>query len=94
MKSQEAIKQQGDVIWHTANLLRGLYRPPQYRRVMTPPPYRPNAWFDHQKTKIGFEIPFNRHFYKYRPLRPLAAIEQVIADLERDNGALLKEVTA
>jgi type I restriction enzyme M protein len=57
-------------------------------------PYRPDAWIDHQKTKVGFEIPFNRHFYEYKPPRPLAAIEKDIADLERDIVALLKEVTA
>lgn len=57
-------------------------------------PYRPDAWIDHQKTKVGYEIPFNRHFYEYKPPRPLAAIEQDIADLERDIVALLKEVTA
>ncbi len=57
-------------------------------------PYRPDAWIDHQKTKVGYEIPFNRHFYEYKPPRPLAAIEKDIADLERDIVALLKEVTA
>ena len=36
MKNAESIKQQGDVIWNIANLLRGPYRPPQYRRVMIP----------------------------------------------------------
>lgn len=36
MKNHEALKQQGDVIWNIANLLRGPYRPPQYRRVMIP----------------------------------------------------------
>ncbi|MDP9899095.1 type I restriction-modification system subunit M [Variovorax ginsengisoli] len=36
MKTSESIKQQGDVIWNIANLLRGPYRPPQYRRVMIP----------------------------------------------------------
>lgn len=36
MKNQEALKQQGDVIGNIANLLRGPYRPPQYRRVMIP----------------------------------------------------------
>lgn len=36
MKNYEALKQQGDVIWNIANLLRGPYRPPQYRRVMIP----------------------------------------------------------
>lgn len=36
MSNREALKQQGDVIWNIANLLRGPYRPPQYRRVMIP----------------------------------------------------------
>ena len=36
MKNLDALKQQGDVIWNIANLLRGPYRPPQYRRVMIP----------------------------------------------------------
>lgn len=36
MKNYEALKQQGDVIWNIANLLRAPYRPPQYRRVMIP----------------------------------------------------------
>jgi len=36
MKTFDAFKQHGDVIWSIANLLRGPYRPPQYRRVMIP----------------------------------------------------------
>src|SRR5436190_22932097 len=36
MKNLEAFKERGDVIWNIANLLRGPYRPPQYRRVMIP----------------------------------------------------------
>ncbi len=36
MKHLDAFKQHGDVIWNIANLLRGPYRPPQYRRVMIP----------------------------------------------------------
>ncbi|OYW20424.1 MAG: DNA methyltransferase, partial [Burkholderiales bacterium 12-64-5] len=36
MKPFDALKEQGDVIWNIANLLRGPYRPPQYRRVMIP----------------------------------------------------------
>lgn len=57
-------------------------------------PYRPDAWIDHLKTKVGYEIPFNRHFYEYKPPRPLADIERDIAELERDIVALLKDVTA
>ena len=36
MKTLDAFKEHGDVIWNIANLLRGPYRPPQYRRVMIP----------------------------------------------------------
>ncbi len=57
-------------------------------------PYRHDAWIDHSKTKVGYEIPFNRHFYEYEPPRPLEAIEHDIESLERDIIAMLKQVTA
>jgi type I restriction-modification system DNA methylase subunit len=38
-------------------------------------PHAPDAWIDHDKTKTGYEIPFNRHFYVFKPLRPLAEID-------------------
>lgn len=38
-------------------------------------PYAPDAWIDHEKTKVGYEIPFNRHFYVFKPSRPLAEID-------------------
>ena len=38
-------------------------------------PYAPDAWIDHEKTKVGYEIPFNRHFYVFKPPRPLAEID-------------------
>jgi len=42
-------------------------------------PHAPDAWIDHDKTKVGYEIPFNRHFYVFTPPRPLAEID---ADLK------------
>jgi type I restriction enzyme M protein len=57
-------------------------------------PYRPDAWIDHSKIKVGYEIPFNRHFYEYEPPRPLEAIEADILALEKDIMAMLKDVTA
>jgi len=57
-------------------------------------PYRADAWIDHSKTKVGYEIPFNRHFYEYEPPRPLADIEADILALEKDIMAMLKDVTA
>lgn len=38
-------------------------------------PHAPDAWIDPDKTKVGYEIPFNRHFYVFEPPRPLAAID-------------------
>tara|TARA_R110002074_G_scaffold94547_3_gene206395 strand:+ start:7623 stop:9452 length:1830 start_codon:yes stop_codon:yes gene_type:complete len=38
-------------------------------------PHAPDAWIDHEKTKVGYEIPFNRHFYVFEPPRPLAEID-------------------
>ena len=38
-------------------------------------PHAPDAWIDHDKTKVGYEIPFNRHFYVFQPPRPLAVID-------------------
>lgn len=38
-------------------------------------PHAPDAWIDPDKTKIGYEIPFNRHFYVFKPPRPLSEID-------------------
>jgi type I restriction enzyme M protein len=43
-------------------------------------PYASDAWVDGKKTRIGYEIPFTRLFYKYEPPRPLADLE---SDLDR-----------
>ena len=32
------------------------------------------TWIDHEQTKVGYEIPFNRHFYVFKPQRPLSEI--------------------
>lgn len=55
-------------------------------------PYRSDAWIDHSKTKVGYEIPFNRHFYQYKAPRELAAIEADIKALEASIMAMLQEV--
>jgi type I restriction enzyme M protein len=56
-------------------------------------PHVPDAWIDHSKTKIGYEIPFNREFYVYEPPRPLEEIEADIKALEDEIIRLLREVT-
>ncbi len=57
-------------------------------------PHAPDAWIDESKTKVGYEIPFNRHFYKYTPPRPLEEIEADIKAVEQEILAMLREVRA
>jgi type I restriction enzyme M protein len=47
-------------------------------------PYVPDAWIDHDKTRIGYEIPFTRQFYVYTPPRPVAEIRAEIDALEAE----------
>ena len=49
-------------------------------------PHAPDAWIDHDKTKVGYEIPFNRHFYVFEPPRELAEID---ADLKQCTDRIL-----
>jgi type I restriction enzyme M protein len=39
-------------------------------------PHVPDAWIDHEKTKVGYEIPFNRHFYVFKAPRSLHEIDE------------------
>jgi type I restriction enzyme M protein len=57
-------------------------------------PYVPDVWVDYAKTKIGYEIPINRHFYVYKPPRPLGEIETDITKLEGEIAGLLKGLVA
>ncbi|MHB8708001.1 MAG: HsdM family class I SAM-dependent methyltransferase, partial [Desulfuromonadales bacterium] len=56
-------------------------------------PHVSDAWIDHSKTKVGYEIPLNRHFYVYQPPRELKEIEADIKAIEKDILAMLSEVT-
>lgn len=53
-------------------------------------PHVPDAWVDYAKTKVGYEIPINRHFYVYKPPRPLQDIKRDIETLESEIAGLLK----
>jgi type I restriction enzyme M protein len=55
-------------------------------------PFAPDAWYDKTKMKIGYEIAFNKYFYKYEGLRPLSEIAQDILKLEQETDGLLKEI--
>jgi len=56
-------------------------------------PWIPDAWIDHSKTRIGYEIPLTRHFYKYVPPRPLSEIDAELEALEQRVQELLGKVT-
>lgn len=55
-------------------------------------PHVPAAWIDEEKTKIGYEVPFTRHFYKYQELRPSSEIKAEIQELEESILEKLKKV--
>lgn len=57
-------------------------------------PHVPDAWIDEAKTKIGYEINFNRHFYKYTPPRPLTEIEAELKQVEKEIADMLDEVAS
>ncbi|HOD52397.1 MAG TPA: class I SAM-dependent DNA methyltransferase [Candidatus Hydrogenedentes bacterium] len=56
-------------------------------------PHVPDAWVDESKTKIGYEINFNRYFYKYTPPRPLEEIERDLKQIEGEIAHMLAEMT-
>ncbi len=57
-------------------------------------PYVPDAWIDAKRTKVGYEIPFTRHFYEYVPPRPLAEIDRDLNEQIETILKLLREVEA
>ena len=55
-------------------------------------PHVPDAWIDHDKTKVGYEIPFTRHFYRYVPPRPLPKIREDLRVLVSEMHEMLAQV--
>ena len=55
-------------------------------------PFAPDAWMDREKDKIGYEIPFSKFFYEYKPLRDLKLIMADIEELEEQTEDLLAEI--
>ena len=55
-------------------------------------PYAPDAWYNPGAVKVGYEINFNRHFYKPQPMRSLEEIRADILALERETEGLLAEI--
>ena len=55
-------------------------------------PFAPDAWIDEKKSKVGYEIPFTRYFYKYEAPKPSAEIMQEILSIEAELDGALAEV--
>ena len=55
-------------------------------------PHAPDAWIDHDKTKVGYEIPFNRHFYVFEPPRSLHAIDEELKAVSANIMKMLGEL--
>jgi len=55
-------------------------------------PFAPDAWIDEKKTKVGYEIPFTRYFYKYVPPKAAKDIEMEIREIEMDLNGVLEEI--
>ena len=57
-------------------------------------PHVEDAWIDLDKTKIGYEISFNKYFYQHKPLRSIEDVSAEILGLEELNEGLIKEILA
>ncbi|HQA57145.1 MAG TPA: class I SAM-dependent DNA methyltransferase [Acetivibrio sp.] len=55
-------------------------------------PFAPDAWIDKSKTKVGYEIPFTRYFYKYEAPKPSAEIMAEIMEIETELAGSLEEI--
>ena len=55
-------------------------------------PFVPDAWIDRKKSKVGYEIPFTRYFYKYEAPKPSAEIMAEILELEKELSGSLEEI--
>jgi type I restriction enzyme M protein len=55
-------------------------------------PHVQEAWIDLDKTKIGYEISFNKYFYQHKPLRPIEEVSAEILELEKENEGLIMDI--
>jgi type I restriction enzyme M protein len=57
-------------------------------------PHASDAWVDESKSKVGYEIPFNRHFYVFEPPRPLEVIDAELKAVSANILWMLGELNA
>jgi len=76
----------------TENVLLSKNVEEYFRREVLP--HVPDAWIDHDKTKVGYEIPFTRHFYVFKPPRPLAEIDSELKGVTDRILTMINEMAA
>ena len=57
-------------------------------------PYAPDAWYNPEAVRVGYEINFNRHFYKPQPMRSLEEIRVDILALKQETEGLLAGIVS
>lgn len=55
-------------------------------------PHVPEAWINMEATKIGYEISFNKYFYRHKPLRDIEEVTEDILNLEKESDGLIREI--
>jgi len=55
-------------------------------------PHNPEAWIDTDKTKIGYEISFNKYFYQHKPLRSIEEVSAEIFELDKESEGLIRDI--
>ena len=92
-KGRQKGKPQGDAtLRDTENVPLSEEVDAYFRREVLP--HAADAWIDEERTKVGFEIPFNRHFYVFEPPRPLAEIDADLAQVTARIKAMIEGLAA
>ncbi|MCK6600055.1 MAG: hypothetical protein L6Q37_16945, partial [Bdellovibrionaceae bacterium] len=55
-------------------------------------PHVAEAWIDLDKTKIGYEISFNKYFYQHKPLRSIEEVSEEILALDKESDGLIMDI--
>lgn len=55
-------------------------------------PHVEEAWIDLDRTRIGYEISFNKYFYQHKPLRSIEEVSQELMEIEQLSDGLIKDI--
>ncbi|MFD2540742.1 N-6 DNA methylase [Lacinutrix gracilariae] len=97
LKTLKSLKKDEYIIYETESDLRDTENVPlkdnihsYFKREVQP--HVPEAWINLDATKIGYEISFNKYFYKHTPLRNIEAVTKDILELEQQSEGLIADI--